>query len=204
MLTNQPVDIGEHWRLFIAVAAPEAVRAEIVKTQAEMRRALREGRITWSRREQFHLTLKFMGDVESARVGELAEALRGACRGFGAMNLRGEGVGCFPNLRHPRVIWVGVRDEKEQLSRLADKIETTVSGFTLEEREERFSGHITLGRIKELYHSENEKLVQMAQDMAQRPFGQWRADTMDILRSELTPQGPRYTELFKIPLVSQS
>jgi 2'-5' RNA ligase len=197
---NQPVDIGERWRLFIAIAAPEAVRAEIEKTQAEMRHALREARITWTRREQFHLTLKFLGDVESARVGELAEALREACRGFGALNLRGEGVGCFPNLRHPRVIWVGVRDEQEQLSSLADKIETTVSGFTLEEREERFSGHITLGRIKELYHSENEKLVQMAQDMAQRSFGQWRAETITVMRSELLPQGPRYTELCKIQL----
>lgn len=95
---------------------------------------------------------------------------------------------------------MGVRDEQEQLSSLADTIETTVSGFTLEEREERFSGHITLGRIKELYHSENEKLVQMAQDMAQRPFGQWRAETIAIMRSELLPQGPRYTELFKMPL----
>lgn len=200
MLMNQPVDIGEQWRLFIAVAAPEAVRAEIEKTQVEMRHALREARITWTRREQFHLTLKFLGAVEASRVEELAEAVRGACRGFGVLNLRAEGVGCFPNLRHPRVIWVGVRDEQEQLSSLADKIETTASGFTLEEREERFSGHITLGRIKELYHSENEKLVQMAQDMAQRPFGQWRAETMAIMRSELTPHGPRYTELFKIPL----
>jgi RNA 2',3'-cyclic 3'-phosphodiesterase len=200
MLMNQPVEISERWRLFIAMAAPEGVRAEIEKTHAEMRRALRESRITWTRREHFHLTLKFLGDVEASRVEELSEALRGACRGFGALNLRAEGVGCFPNLRHPRVIWVGVRDEQEQLSRLADKIETTVSDFTLEEREERFSGHITLGRIKELYHSENEKLVQMAQDMAQRSFGQWRADTIDIMRSELTSQGPRYTELCKIQL----
>lgn len=200
MFMNQRAGVGERWRLFIAVAAPEAVKVEIEKAQAEMSRALREARITWTRPEQFHLTLKFLGDVEALRVEPLTEALREACRGFGALNLRGEGVGCFPNLRRPRVIWVGVRDELEQLSTLADKIETTVSGFTLEEREERFSGHITLGRIKELYHSENGKLGQMAQDMARRSFGQWRADTMDIMRSELLPQGPRYTELFRIPL----
>lgn len=198
---NQRVDIGERWRLFIAMAAPEAVRAEIEKTQSEMRQSLREARITWTRRGQFHMTLKFLGDFEVAHVEELAEAVRGVCRGFGALNLRAEGVGCFPDLRQPRVIWVGVRDEQEQLSRLVDKIETTVSDFTLEEREERFSGHITLGRIKELEHSENEKLVQMVQDMAQRSLGQWRAERIGIMRSELNPQGPLYTKLFKIPLV---
>lgn len=198
---NQPADIGERWRLFIAVNSPDTIKAEIEKAQAEMRRALCEARITWTRREQFHLTLKFLGDVEAQRVESLAEALRGACRGIGALNLRGEGVGCFPDLRYPRVLWVGVRDGQEQLSRLVQSIETAVADFTSEKREERFSGHITLGRIKDMKRPQAEELARLVQTRLQQPFGQWRADTLEIIRSELTPQGPRYTELVKIPLL---
>jgi len=198
---NQPVDIGERWRLFIAMAAPEAVRVEIEKARAEMCRALREARITWTRREQFHMTLKFLGDIEASRLGQLAVALRGACRGFGALDLRAEGVGCFPDLRRPRVIWVGVREEREQLIKLVRAVGNAVADFTMETREERFAGHVTLGRVKDLQRPESEELARTVNPITQRSFGQWRADTIEIMRSELSPQGPRYTELLKIPLL---
>ena len=101
---------SERLQLFIAVTIPEEVKAKIAAAQAELRRVLPERVVRWIRREQFHLTLKFLGDVDAARVGALGEAIRAACRGFSPLALRAERVGFFPDLRYPRVAWVGVQD----------------------------------------------------------------------------------------------
>ena len=121
---------SERFRLFVAVAVPEDVKAKMEAAQAELRRVLPERSVRWARREQFHLTLRFLGDVEAARVEALAEAIRAACRGFGALHLRAERVGFFPDLRYPRVVWVGVQDQAEQLPRLQQAVEAATAGFT--------------------------------------------------------------------------
>jgi 2'-5' RNA ligase len=190
---------GEH-RLFVALRVPEEVKAKVEKAQAELRRSLEQARVTWTRREQFHLTLKFLGNVEGGRVAELVEAVRGACSGFAALRLRAEGVGCFPELRSPRVVWVGVRDAEEALPRLQRAIETACAGFSAQERQERFSGHVTLGRIKSIGRPEAESLGSQARAMAERFFGQWTADQVEIMRSELSSEGARHTVLATVGL----
>src|SRR2546423_15665143 len=95
----------EQFRLFVAINIPEPVKTEIEKAQAELRAALPERCIRWTRREQFHLTLKFLGNVEARGVPELTQAIALACRGFAALSLRAERIGFFPHMRSPRVIW---------------------------------------------------------------------------------------------------
>ena len=190
---------GEY-RLFVALRVPEEVKAEVRKAQAELRRSIQQARVTWTRHEQFHLTLKFLGNVEEERVGELVEAVRGACGGFAAPRLRAEGVGCFPDLRSPRVVWLGVRDAEQALPRLQRAIETASTGFTSQPPEERFSGHLTLGRIKGIGRPEAESFGGQARAMAERLFGEWTADGVQIMRSELSPQGARHTVLATVPL----
>ena len=188
------------FRLFVAVTVPEGVKANMQKTQAELRRVVPQRSVRWARREQFHLTLRFLGDVEAARVEALAEAIGTACRGFGALHLHAERVGFFPDLRHPRVAWVGVRDEAEQLSRLQQTVEAATEGFTTEKKEERFTGHITLARIKGIKRPEAEALGQAALGMADRLFGQWTAYQIELMRSELLPQGARHSTIAAIAL----
>ncbi len=149
---------SERFRLFIAVEIPETVKASMEEAQADLRRALPECHVRWARREQFHLTLRFLGDVEAARVEALTESLLAACRAFGAVHLRAERVGCFPDLRRPRVVWAGVRDETEQLPRLQQVVEAATAEFTSEDKEERFTGHVTLARIKGIKRAEAETL----------------------------------------------
>ena len=221
-------DRRERWRLFIAITAPEAVKAELERAQAELRRALPDARIAWTRREQFHLTLKFLGDVPAERAESLADALRAVGRGFGALDLCAEGVGCFPDLRFPRVLWAGVGEEQAplppaeavapsdssdgselserpdpsegRLARLQRAIEAAAAEFTLEKGQERFSGHVTLARIKSLRRPEAQTLARLAQGMARRSFGQWRAESVELMRSELSSQGARHTLLACLPL----
>jgi RNA 2',3'-cyclic 3'-phosphodiesterase len=194
------VNDSQRFRLFIAVALPEGVKAKIEDAQAELRRALPERNVRWSRREQFHLTLRFLGDVEAARVKALGEALRGACQGFAPLRLRAEGIGCFPDLRYPRVLWTGVADEAQQLPRLQAAVELASRDFTTEEKEERFTGHVTLARIKGIKRAEAEALGQAAAGMKDRRFGEWTAYKIELMRSELSPQGARHTPVAAIAL----
>jgi RNA 2',3'-cyclic 3'-phosphodiesterase len=189
---------SQRLRLFIALAIPEAVKAELEQAQADLRRGLPGPNVRWTRREQFHLTLKFLGDVEAARVESLGEALRGACQGFAPLRLRAEGVGGFPDLRYPRVLWTGVRDETEQLPRLQAVADLAGRDFTSEEKDERFTGHVTLARIKGIKRSEAEALAHLAAGLRERLFGQWTAYKIELLRSELSPRGARHTPLAAI------
>jgi RNA 2',3'-cyclic 3'-phosphodiesterase len=191
---------SETFRLFVAVTIPEAIKAKIEEAQAELRRALPERAVRWTRRAQFHLTLRFLGDVEAARVEALAEAIRAACRGFGPVHLRAGRVGCFPDLRYPRVVWVGVQDQAEQLPRVQEAVESATREFTTETKEERFTGHVTLARIKGIRRPEADALGKAAAGMAERLFGQWTAYKVELMRSELLPQGARHTSLASIAL----
>jgi 2'-5' RNA ligase len=190
----------ERFRLFIAVAIPEEVKAKIAAAQADLRRALPGPGVRWTRREQFHLTLKFLGDVEASRVQPLEEAIHAACRGFGALHLRVEEVGFFPDLRYPRVVWAGVRDETDQLPRLQQAVDAATLDFTSEPKEERFTGHVTLARIKAIKRPEAESLGKAAAGMAERLFGQWTAGEVELMRSVLSPQGAHHVCLAAIAL----
>jgi RNA 2',3'-cyclic 3'-phosphodiesterase len=191
---------GERYRLFVAVAVPDDVKVNLEAAQANLRQVLPDRNVRWARREQFHLTLRFLGDVEAARVEALAEAIRTACAGFGALHLRAERIGCFPERGYPRVVWVGVRDEAEQLPRLQQVVEAASAGFISEPKEERFTGHLTLARIKGIKRPEAEALSKAAAGMADRVFGQWPAYQIELMRSELLPQGARHRSLAAISL----
>jgi RNA 2',3'-cyclic 3'-phosphodiesterase len=191
---------SERYRLFVAVAVPDDVKAKLEAAQADLLRLLPERNVRWARREQFHLTLRFLGDVEAAQVEALAEAIRTACGGFGALHLRAERIGCFPERGYPRVVWVGVQDQAEQLPRLQQLVEAATAGFTSEPKEERFTGHLTLARIKGIKRPEAEALSMAAAGMAARAFGQWTAYQIELMRSELLPQGAQHTTLASIAL----
>jgi 2'-5' RNA ligase len=193
-------DTNEVYRLFIAVVLPEEVKAGIGQAQDELRRAVASAKIGWTRPDQFHVTLKFLGDVETQRVAALAEAVRGACRGCGPMRLKAAGLGCFPNPRSPRVVWAGVQDEGERLAGLQRAVETASVGFTLEERSERFTGHVTIGRVKSIRHAEAGILAGLLRDQEGRLFGEWTAEHIEIVRSELSPKGARHTTIEKLSL----
>jgi 2'-5' RNA ligase len=188
------------FRLFIAISLPDEVKDQIEKAQQELRGALRENFVRWTKREQFHLTLKFLGNVGESRVAELIGALRGACFGFASIRLRAERIGFFPDSRFPRVMWVWVHDEKDVLPALQRVIEAAVKSFTPEKPEPKFTGHVTLGRIQRINRRQAEILAKLASGMSGRFFGEWVADKVELIRSELSSSGSRYATLAEFPL----
>ncbi len=192
--------VVSHYRLFVALQVPEPVKTEIERAQEELRRVLPQRGISWTRREQFHLTLRFLGNVETPRVPELIEQLRVACQPLPPMKLRAEHVGCFPDLKFPRVVWIGVQDEAGHLFALQKAVAQAVAAFADNEAEGEFTGHITLARVKHIRRPEAAILAERARHMADSVFGEWVAGQIELMRSEVSPAGARHTCLTAAPL----
>ncbi len=187
-------------RLFIALAVPADVRQEIWRAQGQLRRNAPPRAIRWTRPEQFHVTLKFLGDVPTTQVAALAEAVAKVCAGFKVLKLSAHGLGFFPSAQKPRVIWAGVDDGGGQLAELHRQMDLAVRPFAPAERLERFTGHITLGRFKPGHHGVMPNLLARATALRLRHFGDWRAGAVEIVRSELTADGATHTPLASCPL----
>ena len=187
----------EHWRLFIAIQIPDPVKDRIEQAQAALRRACAGAKIRWARRDQFHLTLRFMGYVDAARIPELESVLHATCGRFAPLRLRAQGIGFFPPARPPRVVWVGI-DGGEPLRDIQRATECAAIPFTSEPAEKAFTGHITLGRVREIRPPEASALAKIAGEISSTNFGEWTADHFKIVRSRLAPEGASYSTVGQI------
>ncbi|HLZ54688.1 MAG TPA: RNA 2',3'-cyclic phosphodiesterase [Verrucomicrobiae bacterium] len=190
----------EQLRLFVAVTVPDAVREEMLRVQRELQPLAPRGVVRWTKPDQFHLTLRFLGDVSAERVTGLQDSLRATCSGIASLQLRAQGLGFFPNARSPRVIWTGITDGEDRLLDLQGKIQAAVEPLTAEQGGERFAGHVTLGRFKQSGHLKIKALTDQAEVMKSRAFGEWTAREIELIRSELSPIGACYTSLAAFPL----
>ena len=190
----------EKLRLFVAIPMPETVRNEIIGVQQELQRLVSRDAVRWTKPEQFHLTLRFLGDVPVERVSALQEAVNAVCRGSSALHLRAQGVGFFPNARSPRVVWAGVNDGEGRLADLQKKIEGAVGPFAEKPSSEKFAGHVTIGRVKFLKQPDIENLAAHAQAIKDRLFGEWTANEVELIRSDLLPTGAQHSLLAAIHL----
>ncbi len=181
-------------RLFIAIELPEDLKQAIAKVQGQLKAA---GAIAnWTRPEGIHLTLKFLGDVEEAKVPEIMAAMAGAAAGTGKLSLKVEGAGAFPNVKVPRVLWLGVRGDTERLATLQAAIEDEMERFGFEREERKFSPHLTLARIK--FPKPRDNWAAMVGGIRDVNIGSFTADHVSLMKSELRRDGAVYTELKRI------
>ena len=183
-------------RLFFAIATPAIVRARLMGVQRELKQLLPGDSAAWTKPQNMHLTLRFLGEVEVTRIPELLEEITAGLAGFGELALVCERLGCFPDQRFPRVVWAGVHDEQERLSELHRRVEETAKVFSALPAEAHFIGHVTLARPKRIKRSDAQRLTRFVEGAATRRFGQWPVQSVTLLRSQLSPAGARYEELF--------
>jgi len=187
-------------RLFVAIRLPDEVKKTLERLQLELRQGVPKAAIRWTPSDQLHLTLKFLGNVEAHKVEPLAEALRIVCRDVAAIELHAQTLGYFPGQNRPRVIWVGIGDERGELERLQNALCAASRPFTGGELDEVFRGHATLGRIKRISRPEIKILSRLGDGRTHTLFGKWTADAIELMRSELSSQGPRHTCVASISL----
>lgn len=156
--------------------------------------------VRWVDPEAIHLTLKFLGNVESSRVTDITTAMRRATQGAPQFRLRLSGVGTFPNGNRPRVLWAGVNGDLEPLQELQRRVEDALAdvGFPREGRP--FSPHLTLGRVRDQASGEERKRISAAM-LAASPAAAldatepWLVETLCLVESHLSPEGATYTTL---------
>jgi 2'-5' RNA ligase len=188
-------------RVFIAINLPADLQRKLEQLQGELSKALPPGGVRWTQAEQIHLTLRFLGHVAEASLPELEDALRRACARSGPFDLRAEGLGCFPSPRRPRIVWVGIAGALDKLRGLLDAIERETESWG--EREERESHpHLTVGRVKVTSPALSRALE--AKLSGPVSLGQWRVGQVDLMRSDLSPQGPRYSRLAAVALIASA
>lgn len=193
-------DDNPRLRLFVAISLPDHVRQAITAAQEELRKLVSPTAIRWTNPGQFHLTLKFLGDVPAGQVGALQAALQPICAAAHVLSLCAQGVGFFPDERSPRVIWAGINEETGGLADLQKRIEGGVQPFAPGQGTGKFSGHVTLGRVKFLKRPEAGKLADYARSLSQRQFGEWTAKEVELIQSDLLPSGARHSVLMAVPL----
>jgi 2'-5' RNA ligase len=185
-------------RTFIALPLPEEVKWRLTECQRALRPAAGEA-VRWTRPEQLHLTLRFIGEIAEADVDPLSAALHEvACRST-PFSLRAHGLSAFPDARHPRVIWAGVGGDLADARSLQERIlEVTRPWGVVEDRP--FHAHLTLGRVVAGQSRAAARALEEAGRAGAEDFGSWKADAVELLRSDLAPGGARYSVLERVPL----
>lgn len=187
-------------RLFVAIRLPEELKRALGGVQQQLKRVLPANSAAWTQSEILHLTLRFLGPVELKHVAELERELRESLSAFGDSDLSCERLGCFPNPSFPRVVWAGVHNANEWLSLLHRRVEEVVGDFAEKPAEEHFVGHVTLARLKSVPQPVVEGLGRFIESTGERCFGTWRCRELELMQSELSSGGSRYTTLAIIRL----
>jgi len=183
-------------RTFIAIELDETINAALTDLQRQLKAKVPQGSVRWVKPGGIHLTLKFLGDVPANRIEEVEQALTQACVGFPAFSFSVEDLGCFPNPRRPRVVWVGVQEESGTLKRLQKAVEDGMEklGFAPEGR--KFHAHLTLGRTQRRASSGDvRRLGQLVSETDIGLLGQMEARSVSLIKSDLRPTGAVYTQL---------
>ncbi len=183
-------------RLFIAIELPEAIKTEIARVQERLRKG--GATASWTRPEGIHLTLKFLGEVEESKAAGIFAALEAGCRGTAPVRIGIAGAGAFPNLKAPRVLWLGVRGDVDRLAALHAAVEDAVERLGFDRETRKFSPHLTLARIK--FPKPRDNWAAVIGSIEQADLGGFTADHVSLMKSELRRDGAVYTEIGRVEL----
>jgi len=183
-------------RSFIAFELPAAVISLLGNVQQKLKALRLKAR--WVRPQNIHLTLKFLGNIDSADIEKIGRTMVDAAGDSAPFTLTIGGIGFFPGIKRPRVIWVGLDGAKPALfnlqRNLADRL--AIAGFPKEER--TFKAHLTLGRIRQAVNPNIiDQAIQNYSDLGNLKF---TANRIILIKSDLKPSGAVYSHLKQVDL----
>ena len=174
-------------RAFVAVRVPGVAADALENFLSELRPL---ARVRWVRREQFHITLKFLGELEQGVIDEVIDALA-PMKSFTPFTVELNHIGAFPNLNSPRVLWLGGDKGAVELGRLAKRVNDVLYETAgLERESKKFTAHLTLARLKDSVLPEA-----LVKRLGEVPVLSWECSELVLMKSLLTPQGPIYSQL---------
>lgn len=190
-------------RIFLGIDLPEEVKKELGRLIEKMEK--KHWKVKWERTEKLHLTLAFLGELKAQSVKcktsvqklkLIEKAVSGGCWGIKPFLITFKGWGVFPDYEYPRVIWLGLKGDLKGLAALQKAIENKLieQGFEIEKR--KFTGHLTLGRLRPVTFSERKEISRQLQKMREIDFKkEIVVDKVTIFESKLSPKGSTYKKL---------
>ncbi|RMF94568.1 MAG: RNA 2',3'-cyclic phosphodiesterase, partial [Candidatus Schekmanbacteria bacterium] len=183
---------------FIAIDIGNEVRENLVSSLMEISHLSKKVKLV--KAESIHLTIKFLGNSKTSLLPNIIQNIENAVCDMTQFQLEAKGLGAFPNLQKPRVIWAGLREKNSHiLQQLYFKIEEAMFEVGFEKERREFKPHLTLARIK--YPERNTKLEEYISKNVNTPFGEINVKKIDLMKSTLLPQGALYECISEIPLL---
>ncbi|MCC6503092.1 MAG: RNA 2',3'-cyclic phosphodiesterase [Deltaproteobacteria bacterium] len=182
-------------RTFVAIKLPSEVTELLRTIQASLNRGLKG--TSWVRPESIHLTLKFLGEIDDAKVRDVAAGLEKAAEGFRPFSLEVGGVGAFPNARAPKVVWAGIK-ECAELTKLQKSVDERLSIIGFEAETRPFTPHLTLCRIKSA--EDGRALGRLIAGLGEQAKASFTVNSFVFMKSVLKPQGAVHTDIKEFAL----
>jgi 2'-5' RNA ligase len=179
-------------RAFIAVELDSQLLPKVLELQRELLSAGAD--IKAVEPENIHFTLRFLGEISQSAVDEIATCMNKL--EFGPFPIEVRGVGCFPNVRNPRVVWIGLSMGLDAFSRLSRQLEDCLGEIGFRSEGERFTPHLTIGRVRS--GRNKVALAKKLGELLNAEVGKMTVGSIKLKKSTLTPRGPIYTTLHEV------
>ncbi len=190
--------MDETLRAFVAFKLPE----HIVDRAAALQSALRDQglKLRWVKPRNLHLTLKFLGDIPEADAPKIGSAIHHVADDESPLEMTLQGMGAFPSIKRPRVLWIGFGGQVEGLKGLHGKLEDQLEQLGYDRDKRGFKAHLTIARIKG--RMAPNILLQAIQEVGDFPPLPFALRHLVLYKSDLRPQGSKYTPLASAELTS--
>ncbi len=191
--------MSERVRSFVAILLDDLVRAAVAAVVDQLRSLARA--VAWVPPHNLHLTLKFLGELPAETLEAVKEGLTEGVSETGPFTMVFHGLGAFPGLARPRVIWIGVAQGARECQALQARVDAALVRRGLPKEPRPYTPHLTIGRVREPRGL--TALQQVIVRDAQKGFGGLSVRSISLVRSELHPAGARYSELYSVSFSSR-
>lgn len=182
-------------RTFLAIEISQEAKSAIAELQNRLRDA--DADVSWTRPDNIHLTLKFLGEVSESLIADVARVCLECAANCRSLSVTLSGVGAFPDFRQPRVLWVGLGGDLDALVQLQKELDEGLSRIGFERDRKPFRAHLTMGRVKSRRNT--RALMAIAKEYELAPIA-FKVNEVVLMQSQLHPAGSRYTRLATAPL----
>lgn len=176
-------------RIFIAINPENEIKEKIESLTSKVRTV--DTKIKWVEKENLHITLKFLGEINEMMLNNVKSCLENIKTGCTPFDVELCGIGVFPNIKDARVIWIGIKNGHQELKSLSEKIDTELSRLGFKREARPFSPHLTIARVKGDINYEH--LKNTIADLKDYDVGKFTVRSMYVMRSILKPTGPVYS-----------
>lgn len=182
-------------RCFIAIEMPETVKSVLSEIEEGLKKSKAD--VKWVKPDNIHLTLKFLGNIKEENTEKIIKIMGKTCSHYNPFNLEIKGVGMFPYIKSPRVLWVGI-ESNDVLKTLQEEIDNGMASIGFEREDKKFTPHLTLGRFRS--STGKEGLMEIIKLHEKDSFGIINVKSISLIRSDLNPEGARYSKIAEVSL----